>query len=547
MTRSHRLDARSPRRSARGHLALALTLAVALTACRGGDRPEPGAAPAAPAAPAPTPAPTPDPTPAPPAPASEVEPVAAPDDAAVRADLERLVSGPARDAWYGVYMLGRKVGHGRFGYRRADAGEAGGWVVNIALSMAVEAGPDQRMTMDLVDRRHYADGDGFRLVEAFMETRASGVVDVRRAVRRPAEGDGDVFLLTRTLSGVAQPERTVPASDENLASLHATNPTDLSAIEIGAPVSFAAWDWEREADDTVVARFDAVETVRRAGIDTRVAVMTLRYPRLGLEMESRVTEEGALLEMNLGATLRLLQEEEEVAKSDVVGLDLLASGVEVDVALGDATAIERLVLDVTVPKGFTLPDASNQRVTPGEDGRMRVVITRAAGDAVTPEARARGLAEDATIDWRHDSVVALAARLTADLEGDRAKVDALARWVYERLDKRLATHIPTASEVLARRVGDCTEHTWLFTALARAAGVPARAVYGLAYAGDGERAFAYHAWAEVAIDGAWWPIDPTWDEAVADATHLKLGDELTGVGVAIGGLSIAVIERSPAP
>ena len=44
--------------------------------------------------------------------------------------------------------------------------------------------------------------------------------------------------------------------------------------------------------------------------------------------------------------------------------------------------------------------------------------------------------------------------------------------VFKNVKKELATHLPTASLVLEKRVGDCTEHTWLFVALARAAGGP---------------------------------------------------------------------------
>jgi len=78
-------------------------------------------------------------------------------------------------------------------------------------------------------------------------------------------------------------------------------------------------------------------------------------------------------------------------------------------------------------------------------------------------------------------------------------------------------------DVLRRREGDGTEHALLAAALCRAAGVPARVVVGLAYAGDQKRVFGFHAWIE-AWCGRWTAMDPAWDEPLADATHLRLAE-----------------------
>jgi transglutaminase-like putative cysteine protease len=71
--------------------------------------------------------------------------------------------------------------------------------------------------------------------------------------------------------------------------------------------------------------------------------------------------------------------------------------------------------------------------------------------------------------------------------------------------------------VLASHRGDCNEHTQLYVAIARAAGIPARAAAGLAYL-DGK--FYYHAWPEVWL-GEWVAVDPTFGQFPADAAHLR--------------------------
>ena len=93
----------------------------------------------------------------------------------------------------------------------------------------------------------------------------------------------------------------------------------------------------------------------------------------------------------------------------------------------------------------------------------------------------------------------------------------LLTWTYSALEKEPTVGIPTALEALKSRKGDCNEHAVLFTALARAAGIPARVAAGVVYL-DG--AFYYHAWSEVWL-GQWIAVDPVFNQFPADATHVK--------------------------
>ncbi|HLF39007.1 MAG TPA: transglutaminase-like domain-containing protein, partial [Burkholderiales bacterium] len=67
----------------------------------------------------------------------------------------------------------------------------------------------------------------------------------------------------------------------------------------------------------------------------------------------------------------------------------------------------------------------------------------------------------------------------------------------------------------------CQGHAYLYTALARAAGVPTRVVNGLVYSGE-LRGFLYHSWTESLVGSHWQVVDPTFGQTVADATHIKL-------------------------
>jgi Transglutaminase-like superfamily len=111
----------------------------------------------------------------------------------------------------------------------------------------------------------------------------------------------------------------------------------------------------------------------------------------------------------------------------------------------------------------------------------------------------------------------LAARLRGTGRDPRVVAERINRWVYDSLRQRITFGVPDALEVLHARSGDCNEHTQLYLALARAAGIPARAAAGLAYV-NGK--FYYHAWPEVYL-GRWVAVDPTFGEFPADAAHLR--------------------------
>lgn len=115
------------------------------------------------------------------------------------------------------------------------------------------------------------------------------------------------------------------------------------------------------------------------------------------------------------------------------------------------------------------------------------------------------------------AIVALAERIVAGESDPRVAAERINEWVHDSLEKQLSFSIPNAVQVLRLRAGDCNEHTQLFVALARAAGIPARSVAGLAYVGG---KFYYHAWPEVYL-GDWVATDPTFGQFPADAAHLR--------------------------
>lgn len=135
----------------------------------------------------------------------------------------------------------------------------------------------------------------------------------------------------------------------------------------------------------------------------------------------------------------------------------------------------------------------------------------------------------------------------------RQRAERLTRHVNALIEKKPTVSLPSAVEVLRTRVGDCNEHTALFVALARAAGIPARINVGLVAI---RNAFYYHAWPEVFIAegpdrGHWLPVDPTLNQFPADATHIRLArgglDRQAAILPLIGRVKMTILDLELVP
>ena len=129
------------------------------------------------------------------------------------------------------------------------------------------------------------------------------------------------------------------------------------------------------------------------------------------------------------------------------------------------------------------------------------------------------LEDSAQVQARHPMIRALARDLTGDKRNVWQVAKDINRWVHQNLAKELVDTV-TALDALHERRGECQSHTYLFTALARAVGIPTRIVNGLVYSQE-YSGFLYHAWPEVYV-GEWRALDPTFGQDVVDATHIKL-------------------------
>jgi hypothetical protein len=207
--------------------------------------------------------------------------------------------------------------------------------------------------------------------------------------------------------------------------------------------------------------------------------------------------------------------------------------------IDDPASVERLRLRLVGAAAF--PVADQQGAGQTVDGEVFEIVDARTLKPTAPEAGVDAFSspepflESDAPEIRDEADRALAGAGTL---GDRVRAERLLRHVHSLVDKKPTVSLPSALEVLRTRVGDCNEHTALYVALARAAGIPARIATGLVAL---HSAFYYHAWAEVYVReadgrGLWLPVDPTLNQFPADATHVRLARGGLDKQVAILGL-----------
>lgn len=91
-------------------------------------------------------------------------------------------------------------------------------------------------------------------------------------------------------------------------------------------------------------------------------------------------------------------------------------------------------------------------------------------------------------------------------------------WTHQNISPVPTMSLPNAKEILSIRKGDCNEYTALFTAMTRSLGIPTKMIAGLVYQ---KGRFFYHAWPEIYL-GSWIGLDPTFNQAPIDVTHIPL-------------------------
>ena len=124
-------------------------------------------------------------------------------------------------------------------------------------------------------------------------------------------------------------------------------------------------------------------------------------------------------------------------------------------------------------------------------------------------------------DSSNPAIIQTAKKIVLGSSNQTEMVKRISNFVYKHIKNKNYNHgTLSASEVLKLQSGDCTEHSSLFAALARAVGIPTKMVYGLVMNSSG--LLFFHNWNEAFADGKWIPVDSTFGIVPADSSRITL-------------------------
>jgi transglutaminase-like putative cysteine protease len=461
-------------------------------------------------------------------------------------DLARY--GPTA-TWRGVYYRGEKMGFTVSQTIRTEDG--------------FELQEDARLVMNLfgststtsIHTTAWVDRD-FKLKSfEFSLDPGTGPIQVRGAVNPPGSSreGGDRLTVAITSGGQTRTEERrlaeVPVITLNLSRLLATR-----GFEAGSRHQWTIFDPATLTNAPIDVRVGEREVVRtRDGV---IPAFRVDMAYHGLTTTSWVTDTGDVVREESPMGLMTLRETPEAAQGlavpERVQQDLLRMSAVIPVMrrrIDEPRDVRRMVLRLegAAVGGHDL-DGVGQSVD-GSTIEIRDPQTLQPG-AADPGAAAF-LAAEPFLESDAPEIIAETRLALKGITGARARAERLTRYVNALLDKKPTVSLPSAREVLRTKVGDCNEHTALYVAMARAAGIPARINVGLVFVRGVQGAFYYHAWPEVYLDegngrGMWLPVDPTLNQFPADGTHLRLVrgglDKQAAILPLMGSLRITVVD-----
>ena len=403
----------------------------------------------------------------------------------------------AGERWYAVTFRHTPIGHYRSEARRTEDGdfEFRG-TLHFKLADDVDSRIEDRLVFDrdsphrLLRAEHASSKGERRQTRVVIADSKARIVESGSSRLIDADSDlelGDYLAVERALATAA------PKPGE----VHAARSVDFESLSI------ATDRWR-----VVAAAAGEVEVAKESGA-VAAAPATTRI-RMGNDLAPLRMDSGDLISLHRvkdEATARIWEQSPPLFAS-------ARHRVEVDRPIRNPDALKRLVV--------ALHSEHDQAIDwPGASGTgMLATEADPRRPATAAELEAAGAA---TVNYPADAseVQNLAQRVVGDITDAHEKAIALTLFVHHHLRYRDTAGGRTVFDTIRDRSGDCTEFADLYTTLARATGLPARTVIGLAYQGQ-MGGFALHAWNEVAIEKSWRGVDPTWGETRLGATHFPL-------------------------
>jgi transglutaminase-like putative cysteine protease len=430
--------------------------------------------------------------------------------APVRYEIANL---PFREYWTGIVFNGEKIGFSRFTIRQGR--QPGRHEIRSEASFVLRfLGIEKKVNL----KAHDTIADDLTLVEFAYEYHIDGS-DLKVSGRR----DGNELVASIVSGGKPNAQRLPVEGKLYPSSVIALYPV-VHGLEPGREYAYRVYNGEVQAILDVVQRVTGYQS-SAVFTGTAFKVETAMH---GHRVTTWIGRDGRpVFELALrGAMINALEDETSAKRYLALAtLNKKESLIEFSLVRPDrpvdnprAASALRVAL-----RGLDRPPPSDGRQSCVPQRQEIVCEIRRGGNGApqaVESARERHLRPSVTVQSNDPSIRRLAEEIVAGASSTPERIARLLRWLDAHIEKA-PLDVFSALDVLERRKAECQGHAYLYAALARAAGIPTRVVNGLVYSQE-PGGFLYHSWAE-SLDGARWiAVDPTFGQAEADATHIKL-------------------------
>jgi len=331
----------------------------------------------------------------------------------------------------------------------------------------------------------------------------------------------------------------------------------LKGLVVGAKYQYDVYDPQSQSITSVSQTVAAFERSRQLDIEPSWKVKT---SMMGQDVETWINPKGeAVFELGMKGVLITYRESEAEARSYLSQASLNKKDLILDFSVvktekplacpREATFLEISLTGIAGELPLLQGPGQEAAQNPNDQASIIYRINRNPGSPAKisgPQYSVDGYRwtlPSSQIESDHPEMVNTAREVTKGISDPLAKVRKLAKWVADEVKDEPVDSF-SALEVLHTKKGECQAHTMLYTALARAAGIPTRMTGGIVYMeGVG---FLYHAWAESDV-GGWVSVDPTFDQVGVDATHIKFVEgpgwiSIVPLGRVVGRVKATVID-----
>lgn len=431
-------------------------------------------------------------------------------DAVLTPEVQRLAMQEFQEEWFTIYQHGRRAGYSHIEIRPQEEG----YVLIEELFLRLDF---LENIQDLVSWVQATLAPDFSLKTFTFRLRAGPIsYNLRGGVK-----DESLILVSR-MAGQEQTQR-LPLSQPIYLSSAIKSFISQQQMHVGNTYTLALFDPATMSQTMVPLRVEARESVRigSRNLDAYRIVMEFH----GIQLRAWISPYGELLKEEgfLGMTMVRTDREDAIKGiSEATAAEWVReASVVPDRPIVGPRHLKSLRLELTGISGDGWDLAGGRQQW--DEGQLAIVRESLPEIAsVKIPYRTAELAQDLQPSLLIQSDTLILQEQAASIVGEEKDalraVALISSWVYNYLEKRPTLSIPNALEVYKRRAGDCNEHSVLFAALARAAGIPTRVAAGLLYA---EGRFFYHAWDEVFV-GEWVAVDPLMNQVPADPTHIRL-------------------------